>query len=72
MATFHNGVQLSPFICAKARFALNLKPRTRNDKRCSSQYWERVVRRIAQLEQRVDEVRIQNAINRYDEIFNNN
>ena len=72
MATFdNNGVELMSCICSKARFALRLKRNNPNNtKQCSQDYWERVVRRIAELEQINDETRVRNAIDMYDELIN--
>lgn len=69
MAFFdQNGNQLSPCICSKVRFALELnETMPRNSKVCSINYWDRVVREMARQNNIEDDDRINNAINRYTE-----
>lgn len=50
MVTFKNGSQISPCIVSKAKFALGLKiTKPENNKICSTEYWNKVVCRIAEL-----------------------
>lgn len=44
MATIINGVEKSPCICSKAKFALGIENRhIKNKKKCSTEYWNEVV-----------------------------
>lgn len=38
-----SGIQLSPCICAKAKYALGLKAKYDNDATCSQKYWNKTV-----------------------------
>ena len=59
---------------SKARFALNIKklhPKQLKKKRCSLEYWIYTIDTVCQLEGINDNVRKQNAIDKYDELINN-
>ena len=49
-------VELSPCIVAKARYALGLSNRPTNSKKCSVDYWNRVINAILLQNARVDNV----------------
>jgi len=69
MAIFDNkGKELSPCICSKAKYALGLKPKPLNNKTCTRNYWERVVRIIAELNN-INDNSLNSAINQYNDIF---
>jgi len=62
---FHNTqTQISPCIASQVRFALNLKnSNPNNNKRCSINYWIRVIDTLSRTNGISDTNRIQNAIN---------
>lgn len=66
-----NGKQLSPCICSKAKYALQLKSTApNNETHCAPKYWEKVIRTISKLHpNKLTETEITNAIEAYDSIF---
>lgn len=43
MLTDDLGKQLSPCICSKVKYALGLKEKAKNNKKCTQTYWNKVV-----------------------------
>lgn len=66
MATIINGVEKSPCICSKAKFALGISNQHGyNKKKCSTHYWNEVVDYFAKLHN-VPKEKIEIAKNRMD------
>lgn len=66
----NNGSQFSPCIISKAKYALRLNDiQPINDKRCSINYWKDVCQIVGE-ERQIPQEQINNAINRYYEVFN--
>lgn len=59
-------VELSPCIVAKARYALGLSRRPKNSKKCSENYWNRVINAILLQNTGVDNVTSDLARSRVD------
>ena len=67
----YNGIQLSPCIIAKARYALGAAlNRPKNKKKCSKNYWEKVIYVLSQ-DLGSNKQQIDNAMDRYDEFVLN-
>lgn len=66
MATIINGVEKSPCICSKAKYALGIENKhVMNKKKCSAQYWNEVVDYFAK-EHRIPTEKVKSAKNRTD------
>jgi hypothetical protein len=75
MLLFRNSqIQISPCIASKARFALGLKdimPLQQIQQKCTPNYWGRVIDTLCMRNQIDNEYIRQVAINRFDELINN-
>jgi hypothetical protein len=66
------GLQISPCILSKAKYALNLKALTpKNKKKCSKKYWILAIESIANEKNISDESIINSAIEMYTELIVN-
>ena len=65
-----NGKEVVGCIVSKANYALGKKDSYSNNKTCSRDYWERTIRRLAEVRYpETSEEEIQRAIALYDEVF---
>ena len=70
---WRNGKEVSGCIVSKAQYALGKKDSYHNDRRCTREYWESVIRRLAEVKYPdIPISHIESAIERYVEIFREN
>jgi hypothetical protein len=66
MATIINGVEKSPCICSKAKYALGISNKhISNKKKCSTQYWNEVIDYFAKVHN-ISKERVKKAKQRMD------